>query len=100
MSGPRKPDWERPLTEVAAAVAECLAALDRYEAAFAPVLAAPPATRVPAPPATDPGWDARLAAARDAATGVEQLLSGCESAWAKWRGAFAEWHRGIEPAAG
>lgn len=100
MSGPRKPDWERPLTEVAAAVAECLAALDRYEAAFAPVLAAPPPTRVPAPPSTDPEWDARLAAAKESAVSVEQLLGGCESAWATWRRAFAEWRRGIEPAPG
>jgi hypothetical protein len=90
------PDWEEPLAEVAAAVAGCLAALDRYEANFAAALAPHPVPAAPPLAGADPEWDRRLAAARDVANGLEHDLADTEAAWDRWRAAFSAWRTGIE----
>lgn len=98
MGDPINLNWQQTLGEVERSVAECLAALDRYEAAFARVL------EEPNPPATFPkregvstdGWDAMISTARASAEEIDRLLAGSEAGWVRWRDAFSAWRLGIE----
>lgn len=93
-----KGGWATALAEVEQAVGGCLAALDRYEGAFADVLAdADPslsARRPLVPPEED--WGERTAAARAKVAGVEQLLEEQERAWTAWQESFTAWRRSLE----
>jgi hypothetical protein len=90
------PEWEQPLAEVVAAIAGCLAALDRYEATFADVLA-PKAVPFAKPLAgSDPEWGHKLEAAKEVADGLDQELAGHEAEWNRWRVSFSAWRTGIE----
>lgn len=86
--------WRGALAAVEASIGDCLAVLDRYEAAFARVLGEPPAGHAP-PPADDRrrAWDEKLATAGRHADDVERLLAEQEAVWGRWREAFADWRR-------
>src|SRR5262245_28152961 len=93
--------WRSALTEIERAIGDCLAALDRYEAAFAKVLGvepgAPSANEAkeskPDNGAGDPAWERKLAAAGEAADSVEKLFAEQERVWGRWRAALADWQR-------
>lgn len=93
-----EPDWQRTLEQVEQSVAECLAALDRYETANAAVLTPSDAARTPTrgAPATTDSWDSRLAAVRGASADVERLLIEQEVEWGRWRESFTAWRSRIE----
>ena len=98
MGDPWDPSWQQTLGYVERSVAEGLAALDDYEARFAAVLGKPrPARPKPASPPPD-AWDAKLAAARSAATEIDRLLADAEAGWARWSEAFSAWRRGLQQA--
>ena len=98
MSELGKGGWAVALAEVERAVGDCLTALDRYEGAFADVLAdADPPVQLRRP-ALDPDddWSDRTAAARRQVTDLEQLLDEQERAWATWQESYSAWRRSLE----
>lgn len=96
MNDETNPEWEQPLAEVEAAIAGCLAALDRYESTFADVLA-PKAVPAAKPFAgSDLEWGHKLEAAKELADGFDLELAGHEAEWGHWRTAFSAWRTGIE----
>lgn len=98
MSEIRDAGWLNTLTEVEGAIAGCLTALDRYEAAFGGLLAdSARSCAVPTVPAEpDDEWTARLAVAARHADGVERLLAEQEAAWSGWLTRFTAWQRSLE----
>lgn len=93
-----KGGWATALAEVERAVGDCLAALDRYEGAFADVLSeVGPSVgiqRTLVPPEGD--WGDRTSAARAKVADVEQLLDEQEQAWSAWQASFTAWRRSLE----
>lgn len=98
MSEPGKGGWPAALAEVERAVGDCLAALGRYEGAFADVLAEadPPVRLHRAALEPDGDWADRTAAARARVADIEQLLDEQERAWAGWRESYLAWRRSLE----
>lgn len=93
-----KGGWAGALADVEQAVGDCLAALDRYEGAFADVLAdADPPVRLHRP-ALDPdgNWTDRTAAAVRQVRDLEHLLDEQEQAWAAWRESYTSWRRSLD----
>jgi hypothetical protein len=85
-------DWRAALAAVERGIDDCLAALDRYESAFAKVLDERPVVKLAEPvlpPAID--WDAQLAKSKATADEVEQVLAEQEVLWGRWRSALANW---------
>ena len=84
-------DWRTSLAAVEQGIDDCLAALGRYEAAFARVLGEPIALPEPRPLPPPIDWDDKLASSVAAADEVEELLAVQESAWRRWRSALTNW---------
>lgn len=97
-TGTGKGGWATALAEVDRAVGDCLAALDRYEGAFADILSEVGPVlgvhRALVPPEGD--WGERTAAARAKVADVEQLLDEQEQAWTAWQESFTAWRRSLE----
>lgn len=90
-------NWHETLNEVERSIGDCLAALDRYETAFARALQGQPISEtVRALPDPTPEWDAKLAGATNHADEVEQLLVEQEVVWNRWRQAFGDWQRTLK----
>jgi hypothetical protein len=86
--------WRSALAEIERAIGDCLAALDRYESAFANILGPiGPTARGPEPGDNTAAWEERLTAAGDAADAVERLLAEQEVVWGRWQAALADWRR-------
>jgi len=98
MSDSRKGGWAVALGDVERAVADCLHALDRYEGAFADVLAeAHPPLRVHRPPLEpEAGWADRTVASRQQVDTLLELLDEQERAWATWQQSYSSWRRSLE----
>ena len=98
MSELGKGGWATALAEVERAVGDCLSALDRYEGAFADVLAdADPPVRLHRPALEPDGdWADRTDAARRQVHDLEQLLDDQERAWATWQQSYSAWRRSLE----
>lgn len=89
--------WQETLTQVEQSIGDCLAALDRYESAFAKALrAAPEAVAARPLPSPSPVWDEKLAAATRQADEVEQLLAEQEVVWGRWRQTFGNWQQMVQ----
>ncbi len=88
-------NWQATLAEVERSIDDCLAALAKYESAFAKVLHEPaPAIAerpLPAPPADD-----TLADAAHRTDEVELLLDEQERVWGRWRQALGQWRRTLD----
>jgi hypothetical protein len=84
-------DWRASLAAVERGIDDCLAALDRYEQAFARVLAEPARLSAPAPLPPPADWDERMAAPVAASDEVERLLAEQQAAWARWQAALGDW---------
>jgi hypothetical protein len=86
--------WRDTLSEIEHAIGDCLAVLNKYEAAFARLLHS---EGLPADSGPDVGrdreWEGRLATVGRSADDAERLLSEQEAVWGKWRDALADWHR-------
>jgi hypothetical protein len=86
--------WQETLSQVEQSIGDCLAALDRYESAFAKVLHDSPEAIAARPvPPPSPVWDEKLAAAARQADEVEQLLTEQEVVWGRWRQTFGNWQQ-------
>jgi hypothetical protein len=98
MSDSGKGGWAVSLGEVERAVGDCLRALDRYEEAFADVLAeADPPVRLHRPALEPDGaWDDRSRAARGRVDDLLELLDEQERAWATWQESYSAWRRSLE----
>jgi hypothetical protein len=100
MSELRNAEWGRTLADVERAVDDCLAALERYESAFAGVLsgrpAEPEAKPVAEPEEADHGWDRLLATAERHADPVDKLLAEHERVWGHWCETYSAWRRSLE----
>ena len=88
-----RPQWRNTLVEVERSIEECLATLDRYEAAFARVLAD---GNLPVTGESSREWDAKLAAASETTDEVEQLLAEQDGVWNRWRETLSSWNGLIE----
>ncbi len=101
-------EWLRSLDHIAESLAAAVAALDRHEAAFAPLLAA----EMPSSPAADPAaglaaaiderireHDRRWAVAAELAGSVDASLAQRESAVRRWRETFPRWVPAVEQTA-
>ncbi|MBX3400107.1 MAG: hypothetical protein KF873_15355 [Gemmataceae bacterium] len=90
-------NWQATLAEVERSIDDCLAALAKYESAFAKVLHEPvppvPSRPLPAPTAA---WDDTLADAARRTDEVEQLLDEQERVWGRWRQALGQWQRTLD----
>ena len=78
-----------------------VAALDRYQAAWAAALADPPRALLPVGDADLAegrlrAWDERLSAAAELAASVGKQLDVREAAVGRWRELFADWHGVIQ----
>ena len=87
------PHWTETLGEIERQIDDCLASLDRYEAAFAKVLNEQGVSTLPL---KEPDWDATLADATRSADEVEQLFAEQDGVWLRWRESLARWHGLIE----
>lgn len=98
MSELGKGDWSGALAEVEQAVGDCLAALGRYEDAFADVLGeAQPSLEFRRPILeAESDWSERTAAARAGVSDLERLLHEQEQAWASWQESYRAWRRSLE----
>ena len=97
-------DWQASLAEMETALGATLAALDRYQAGWAALLAEQPPT--PNRNAARTGlegwlqeWDARLAAAAELTAAVEQELNDREAAVGRWQELFTGWRDRIQQGA-
>ena len=89
--------WQAALTEMEAALADTLAALDRYQEGWGAVLAGSETGREPVDLSGQLSeWDARLNAAAELAASVERQLNDREAALGRWQEAFAGWRDGLE----
>jgi hypothetical protein len=85
--------WRDTLTEIEDAIGDCLAVLDKYEAAFARLLRAE-GVEDPVPVSDrNHAWEERLATAGRSAADAEHLLTEQEAVWGRWRDALADWKR-------
>jgi hypothetical protein len=97
-------EWHATLDQMDAALAETLAALDRYQERWDSVLkeSAPPETGAVNPEALDRiegrlrDWDARLHAAEELAASVGRELNDRETVVGRWQQTFTGWRDGIE----
>jgi hypothetical protein len=89
-----RPQWRSTLVEVEHSIEECLASLDRYEAAFARLLGNDQGNRTP--DETSHEWDAKLAVATETTDEVEQLLAEQDGVWQRWRETLSSWNGLIE----
>lgn len=90
-------NWRESVNEVERGLANCLAALDRYEQSFQHVLTSEPAESPPTLAGRQPGgWAACLATAGERAASVERLLAEQESAWRRWHEKVGEWRKTLE----
>jgi hypothetical protein len=90
------PHWRQTLEEVERSIGDCLETLDRYEAAFARILA--DAGPLPQSISHDSStvWDAKLDMASQTADDVERLLAEQDGVWNRWRETLASWRGLIE----
>jgi hypothetical protein len=89
-------NWQATLADVERSIDDCLAALARYESAFAKVLHEPvPAVAARTPPEPPASWDATMADAARRTDEVEQLLDEQERVWGRWRQALGQWRRTV-----
>jgi len=87
-------NWQASLSEVEEGVRACLAALDRYEAAFDGLMAP---TATPAPPVSESdGWNASLARAAEETNRMEHLLAEQQAAWGRWHAALDRWEQSLQ----
>jgi hypothetical protein len=95
-------DWQAALDGMETSLQNTLAALDRYQAAWAGVLAAPPPRALLPVGDLDraegrlSAWDERLSAAAELAESVSKQLDDREAAVGRWRELFADWQRVIQ----
>jgi len=93
--------WETSLGAIEVAVADCLKALDRYEAAFRTAYAeqggAPERLRIHEPyDVGEDAWGVPLAAAERSAVEAEALLEEQEIVWRRWCELMAHWRHSLE----
>jgi hypothetical protein len=101
-------EWLAALAEMETGLTATVAALDRYQAEWGPVLADGPAEPERAAGESLPGrleerlreWDARLGAAAELATSAERELDDREAAVGRWRGLVAGWSEVIQRGTG
>lgn len=108
MATQHRTGWQTTVADIESAIADCMAALDRYEAAFGhfldeerELIRKDQAPAAPSPESLAHEWDDRLAPARQTADEVEGLLAEQEALWNHWQHALAEWQHlaGTEPTA-
>ena len=87
-------DWEDKLAHVERSIGDCLAALDRYEAAFQHVVASTAESPAPRSFAMPPWPERTVSGAIDE---VDQILADQESLWRRWQTAFAGWQAAATP---
>jgi hypothetical protein len=85
--------WRDTLSEIEHAIGDCLAVLDKYEAAFARMLRAEGVADAVTASDLNPAWDEKLAIVGESAADAEHLLTEQEAVWGKWRDALADWQR-------
>jgi DNA-binding SARP family transcriptional activator len=94
MTAGKTTGWQDTLSEIEHAIGNCLAVLNKYEAAFAQLLQA---EGVAAGAVTDSdrdwAWVEKLNTAGRSAADAERLLAEQEAVWGKWRDALADWQR-------
>ena len=93
--------WETSLGAIEVAVADCLNALDRYEAAFRTAYGdhggAADALRIHEPyDVGEEGWGEPLAKAERSAVEAEALLDEQEIVWKRWSELMAGWRHSLE----
>ena len=100
MNERRDPNWNRTVADVEQAVEACLKSLDKYEQAFAHVLAAQPVTVKPNFEAriadSAEHWTSTLKLAQKHADDVEELLAEQQNLWANWQDQYATWRSSLE----
>ena len=98
MGNPQKGGWATSLAEIESAVGNCLAALDRYEAAFRTVLHPVEQTKpqVLGKASLDIECDRQIERAATAAKSVEQLLNEQELVWRDWQRSYAAWRQSLK----
>jgi hypothetical protein len=87
-------NWQTALADVEEGVRACLAALDRYEAAFDGILT--PTVPAAPPDPTPDDWDAALARATDETNRMEHLLAEQAAAWGRWHAALGRWEESLQ----
>jgi hypothetical protein len=89
-----EPNWRTTLADVERSIGDCLETLDRYEAAFARVLASgePASMGIGRIPEMAPLLEAKLAEADRTTDDVERLLAEQDTIWTRWRDTLATWH--------
>jgi hypothetical protein len=87
-------NWQTALADVEEGVRACLAALDRYEAAFDGILT--PTTPAVPPDRTPDDWNAALARATDETNRMEHLLAEQAAAWDRWHAALGRWEESLQ----
>ncbi|CAN5483254.1 hypothetical protein BH11PLA2_BH11PLA2_50900 [soil metagenome] len=93
------PNWRQTLSEVERSIGDCLETLDRYEAAFAQVLAeAEPVVTLDRfkLPEIAPLLEHKLADADRTTDDVEKLLIEQDSIWHRWKETLTSWHGLLE----
>ena len=92
-------NWRESVDRVEKELAECLAALDRYEKSFHTVLQSEPPSVSEVPTIVEgkiTGWAERLATAGERAASVERLISEQEAVWERWQSAVIRWKETLQ----
>ena len=92
-------NWRESVDQVERGLADCLAALNRYEQSFHVVLQAEPASIADLPTVVEgrvTGWAERLATAGERAASVERLIAEQEEVWERWRSAVGRWKETLQ----
>ena len=89
-------NWQATLAEVERSIGDCLAALERYETAFARVLNEPaPILATVTEPLSTHKWDEHLTRTNEHVDEVEKLLCEQERVWNEWRQSLDQWQRSV-----